>query len=120
MELTPHQVAILEQLAVQGFSVVAFPMFVNAIGIRRGECAALLAPWPNAWLALQGEPCYLLNGNLAVAVMRGEKKYYAWKKESVEATPESEKALRKFREDLLRVLDSFLARGPGAPPFHPS
>ncbi len=115
LELTPHQVAILQQLAVQGFAVTSFPLYANAIGVRRGQCAALLAPTANARLALQGEPCYLLSGNLAVLVIRNGKKLYAWKKESLEATPEREEELRKFREDLLRVLDSALARGPGWP-----
>jgi hypothetical protein len=112
LELTPRQLAILQQLAAQGFAVTSFPMYANAIGVRRGDFAALLAPAPDAALALQGEPCYLLNGNLAVPVVRGGKKLYTWKKQSVEATPEREQALRTFREDLLRILESEIARGP--------
>jgi len=119
LELTPHQLTILQQLAVQGFVVTAFPLYGNAIGVRRGEWAALLAPTPNAPLALQGEPCYLLKGNLAVTVMRGGRKLYTWKKDCMEATPEREAEQKRFKEDLLRVLESALARGPASAPFSP-
>jgi hypothetical protein len=112
LELKPHQVAILQHLATQGFAVTAFPMYGNAIGVQRGEFAALLAPAENAPLALSGEPCYLLQGNLAVAVIRDGKKFFTWKKQSVEATPELEEELQRFREDLVRVLESARARGP--------
>jgi|SRR5208282_1783699 len=111
MDLTPNQLNILQRLAVQGFAVVAFPMYASAVGVRRGECAALLIPAPDGSLALQGEPCYLLNGNLAVPVLRDRKKFYVWKKQAVEATPELEEELRQVREDLVRILDSALAHG---------
>lgn len=105
-ELTPQQIAVLEMLAGQGFAIASFPMYGNAIGVRRGECAALLVPGNTAPLALQGEPCYLLNGNLAVAVERGGKKMYVWKKQAIEATPERQGALLAFRADLTRVLQA--------------
>jgi hypothetical protein len=110
MDLTPHQLAILQRLAVQGFAVVAFPMYASAVGIRRGDCAALLMPTPGGRLMLQGEPCYLLEGNLAVPVLREGKKFYVWKKQSLEATPQREAELQQFRDDLVRILD--LPRSP--------
>jgi hypothetical protein len=106
MDLTPHQLNILQRLAVQGFAVVAFPMYASAIGIRRGECAALLNPSSGGRLTLQGEPCYLLIDNLAVPVLRDGKKLYVWKKQAVEATPEREAALKEFKDDLVRTLES--------------
>jgi hypothetical protein len=109
MDLSPHQIAILERLAVQGFAVVAFPMYASAVGVRRGDCAALLIPAPEGRLLLQGEPCYLLNDNLAVPVLRGGKKVYVWKKQAVEATPEREAALKEFKDDVLRLLESHLS-----------
>lgn len=115
VDLTPRQLAILEQLAVRGFAVTSFPMYGNAIGICRGDWAALLVPAAHAGLALQGEPCYLLNGNLAVPVVRGGKKLYVWKKQAVEATPAREAELQTFREELMRVLESAIGRGPGHP-----
>jgi len=109
MDLTPRQLAILERLAVQGFAVVAFAKYASAVGVCRGECAALLAPVPGGRLALQGEPCYLLDGNLAVPVIRDGEKMYVWKQQSVEATPELEAALKEFKDDLVRLLESGLS-----------
>jgi len=106
MDLTPHQLAILQRLALQGFAIVAFPMYASAVGVRRGECAALLIPAPGGALALQGEPCYLLNGNLAVPVLRDGKKLFVWKKQAVEATSEIEAALNEFKHHLVRILES--------------
>ena len=106
MDLTPHQLAILQRLALQGFAIVAFPMYASAVGVRRGEFAALLIPATGGTLALQGEPCYLLNGNLAVPVLRDGKKMFVWKKQAVEATPKREAALKEFKEDLERELGS--------------
>jgi len=109
LDLTPRQLAILERLAVQGFAVVAFPKYGSAVGVCRGECAALLSPAPGGRLILQGEPCYLLDDNLAVPVLREGKKLFVWKQQSVEATPELEAALSEFKSDLARILESALA-----------
>jgi DNA-binding transcriptional regulator YbjK len=109
MELSPHQHHVLQLLAAQGFAVVAFPMYASAVGIRRGECAALLVPAEGGQLKLQGEPCLLLNGNLAVPVTREGKKLYVWKKQSLEATLERQATLTQFHDDLVRVLGSFVA-----------
>jgi hypothetical protein len=106
MDLTPRQLAVLERLAVQGFAVVAFPKYASAVGVRRGECAALLSPAAGGRLTLQGDPCYLLDGNLAVPLLRDGKKMYVWKQQSVESTPEREAALREFKDDLVRILES--------------
>jgi len=106
MELTPNQLRVLQLLAAQGFAAVAFPLYASAVGIRRGECAALLVPAEGGRLRLQGEPCLLLNGNLAVPVIREGKKLYVWKKQSVEATPEREAELKQFHDDLAGVLES--------------
>jgi len=114
MDLTPRQLAILERLAVQGFSVVAFPMYASAVGIRRGEFAAFLVPAPSGTLMLQGDPCVLLNDNPAVAILRDGKKFYVWKKQSLEATPEREGALKEFKDDLVRILESEASSPRGA------
>ena len=119
LELTPQQISILERLIAGGFAITPFPLYANAIGVQRGECAALLVPAAHAPLAMQGEPCYLLKGNLAVAVIRQGKKMYVWKKEAVEATPQREAELSNFRQDLLHLLESPPGRSPGAPPLNP-
>ncbi len=58
LELTPQQVAALERLAAQGFQVLAFPLYANAVGIRndaarRQEEPAAKAGAPRAEAATQ-------------------------------------------------------------------
>ncbi len=44
MELTPQQLGFLGQLRSRGFDIVGFPMYEQYIGVRKGNCGALLAP----------------------------------------------------------------------------
>jgi hypothetical protein len=95
-ELTPRQVAILERLVLDGFSIVAFPLYANAVGVRKGICAALLDPIAGEGFRLFGEPCVLLDGNLTVRVTDKGKSWFVWKKQRVEATPERIAELDRF------------------------
>ena len=99
-ELTAQQVATLERLISGGFSVVAFPLYANAVGIRREGCAALLEPVPGNGFRLFGEPCVLLEGNLSVRVVDQGKSWFVWKKLRLEATSERVRELERFVSDL--------------------
>jgi hypothetical protein len=99
-ELTSQQVAILERLISNGFSIVAFPLYANAVGVRKGSCAALLEPLPETGFRLFGEPCVLLEGNLTVRVTDKGKSWFVWKKLRVEATPERLVELEHFVSEL--------------------
>jgi len=106
-DLTPQQIAILEHLRERGFQIVAFPMYANYIGVRRGDYAALLAPVSGGTLQIFGEPAYLVSQNLSVRVTLGGKQWFVWKKERLEATPARLEELRQFAleldESLLRT-----------------
>lgn len=104
MELSPQHSAILEGLFAAGFTFVALPLYPNAVCVRRANFGALLAPDGPSRLKLNGDPCYVIEGNLAVAPTRAGKKQYVWKKKSVDATPETEAELESFRRDLLAAL----------------
>lgn len=103
-ELTPTQIAVLERLVEHGFSPAAFPLYANAIGIRRGPFAALLAPAETGSLRLLGEPCYLIEGNFSVRVRRRGRLYFVWKKREVEATPELLAELVHLAAELAELL----------------
>jgi hypothetical protein len=103
-ELTPTQIAVLERLAARGFSFVAFPLYASAIGVRRGEFAALLTPVEGGAMRLFGDACYLIEGNLAVRVTRKNGPMFVWKKREVEATPERLAELAKFSADVAELL----------------
>src|SRR6266568_3864822 len=95
-EFTPAHIAILERIVAQGFTPVAFPLYANAIGIRRGSFAALLVPAGEAALKIMGEPCYVIGTNLAVRTRREGRLVFVWKDKLVEATPELLEELARF------------------------
>jgi hypothetical protein len=106
-ELTPVHTAILERLVARGFTLVAFPLYASAVGVRRDSFAALLEPLANDGLRVLGEPCYLIDGNLTVRVNRGAAQWFVWKSKRVEATPDLLAQLTRFSEDLQYVLQAY-------------
>ena len=104
-ELSAHQMKILEELYAAGFRPVAISPYESALCVRRGECAAILAPVPSGGLKLLAPPAYLIEGNLSVMVRRGGRDLFVWKHRGIEATPERRTALDKFRSDLTVLLE---------------
>lgn len=104
MELSQEQSCILERLRQRGFALVAFPLYASYVGVRRGDCAALLAPVAGDGLRLFGEVFYLLEGNPAVRVRRGARDVFVWKKNAVPVTPERNTALAAFAAALADAL----------------
>jgi hypothetical protein len=107
-ELTRQQIAILERFISGGFSVVAFPLYANAVGIRKGNYAALLDPLAGGGFRLFGEPCVLLEGNLAVRITEKGKSWFVWKKQRLEATPDRLSELGRFVIELKMLLEPHL------------
>jgi hypothetical protein len=105
-ELSAQQVRILERLVSQGFTPVAFPLYSNAVGIRKGSCAALLDPIAGDGFRLFGEPCVLLDGNLTVRITEKGKSWFVWKKQRLEATRERIAELDQFVAELKMHLES--------------
>ena len=104
-ELTPQQFAILQRIVSEGFSVVSFPLYANAVGVRRGSYAALLDPISGGTFRLFGEPCLLIDGNLTVRVREKGKSWFVWKKLRMEATAERVRELEHFVSELKLLLD---------------
>src|ERR1700689_1058403 len=99
-EFSPQQIAALERLIAKSFNLVAFPLYANAVGVRKGSCAALLDPIPNGGFRVFGEPCMLLEGNLTVRITEKGKSFFVWKKQRLEATAERLLELAKFVAEL--------------------
>jgi|HubBroStandDraft_1064217.scaffolds.fasta_scaffold984511_1 hypothetical protein len=106
LELTEKQVSALHRLRDNHFEIVAFPMYANHVGIRRGEYALLLATAEDAHFEIFGDPSLLLGENISVRVTRHGKQLFVWKKNQAEATPARLEALAQFRADVLRILAS--------------
>lgn len=103
-ELTPSQIAILEKLRDAGLAFVAFPMYANYIGIKRGNCAALLAPIESGGFRLFGDPGWMIGAQISVRISRNGADWFVWKKQSVEATPERLAELAEFCADINSLL----------------
>ena len=103
-DLTPQQIAILLRLRERGFEIVAFPMFANYVGVRRGDCAALLAPLASSAFQIFGEPTYLISQNLTVRDSQAGKQWFVWKKQKIEATVVRLEELRQFARELTESL----------------
>ena len=106
VEPTPQQMQTMERLFEAGFSPVAIPPYENAVCLKRGDCAAVLAPVPNGGLKVLAPPSYLVAGNLSVKLKRGSGEVFVWKKNEVEATPDRLEELARFKRELMQILDS--------------
>ncbi len=96
---------VMERLFEAGFRPVAIPPYENALCIKKGECAAVLAPIPNGGLKLLALPSYLVDGNFSVKLKRGAREVFVWKRREVEAAPEKLRELETFRKELTEILD---------------
>jgi hypothetical protein len=105
VELSPRQMQAMERLLAAGFRVIAIPPYENALCMRKGNCAAVLAPVPNGGVKLLAPPSYLVEGNLSVKLKRGSDEVFVWKKKEIEATPDKLKELELFRSELVGILD---------------
>jgi hypothetical protein len=103
-DLSPHQMQVLEHLISAGFRLIAIAPYENALCVRRGECAALLAPVANGGLRLQAAPTYLVGGNLSARIRRGGREVFVWKQKEIEVTADRNAELDTFRRDLAQLL----------------
>jgi hypothetical protein len=87
-ELEPRHIQILERFVSAGFAIAAFPMYASAVGVRKGNCAALLDPSPDGTFSLVGAPCYLIDGNFSVRIRESKEDWFVWKSKRVQATSE--------------------------------
>jgi hypothetical protein len=104
LDLTPDHLAVLERVAARGFSIVAFPLYASAVGIRKGNCATLLRPGIGTQFTFFGAPCYLIEGNLSVRCTRQGRDLFVWKKKELAVTAEHLAELADFRRELEKLL----------------
>ena len=105
VELSQQQMQVMERLFAAGFRPIAIPPYESALCMRKGNCAALLAPVPGGGIKLLAPPSYLVDGNLSVKLKRGSGEVFIWKKTEVQVTPEKLKELESFRRELTEILD---------------
>jgi hypothetical protein len=101
--LMPDPAEQLQQIYVAGFELKVFDRFPKCVGVMRDNCIALLVPSPDG-LQMLGTPGWLIGEVMGVLVETGGRRVFQAKQEIVDATPERLEALRRFREDLQRLL----------------
>jgi hypothetical protein len=106
MDLSSQQAALLQRIHALGFELVAFPIYPNHVGVRKGNCAALLAPVASASFRIFGQPTYVVDGNLSAKISLDGREYFIWKKQKLEATPARRSELESFVADLAEALSA--------------
>ena len=79
-------------------------MYENYVGVRKGNCAALLAPLGSGGFNIFGQPSYLVDGKFGVKTFQGDGHYFVSKNEKLAATPERTKELEEFAAELAESL----------------
>lgn len=93
----------LQRIYLAGFELQTFERYPNAIGAIRDGCIALLRSTPTG-LRMIGTPGWRMGEVLGVLVEKEGREVFQAKSEIVDATPGRLDALRRFREDLDRLL----------------
>jgi hypothetical protein len=104
MELTTQQIVALERLRSQGIDIVAFPMYESYVGVRKGNCGALLKPEGSYGFSLYGEPSYLVAGQPSALTIQSDGHWFVRKKDKLSATPERTAELEAFAAELANAL----------------
>ena len=95
--------AQLQLLYLAGFELQTFDRFPKCVGVVRDDCIALLVPTPQG-LQMMGTPGWRMGEAIGVLVERDGRQIFQAKQEVVEATADRLETLRRFREELEKLL----------------
>jgi hypothetical protein len=79
-------------------------MYERFIGVRKGNCGALLAPSGSDGFQLYGEPSYLINGQPSARMIQTDGHWFVRREEKIPATPERTAELESFAAELANAL----------------
>jgi hypothetical protein len=99
----PDPAEQLQKIYVAGFELKVFDRFPKCVGVVRDECIALLVPGTHG-LQMLGTPGWQMGEAIGILVETDGRLVFQAKEEMVEATPERLETLRRFREDLQKLL----------------
>jgi len=101
----PDPAEQLQKIYLAGFEFKTFDRFPKCVGVVRENCIALLVPGPDG-LQMLGTPGWQIGEVMGVLTEAGGRQVFQAKEEMVEATPERMEALRRFGEELGRLLQA--------------
>jgi len=99
----PDSTSQLARLYQAGFDIQILERFPRAVGVVRDNCIALLEATPEG-LKIAATPGWRMGESIGVLVDQGGRQVFVHKSETVEATAERLETLRRFREDLDKIL----------------
>jgi hypothetical protein len=99
----PDPAEQLQRLYLEGFEMQTFERYPNSVGVLRDGIIGLFVVTPQG-LQMLGTPGLRMGEVLGVLVERGGRQVFQFKSEKVVATPEHIEALRRFKEDVARLL----------------
>jgi len=100
----PDSAEQLQHIYLEGFELQTFERYPNCIGVLRDGCIALLRSTPTG-LEMVGVPGWRMGEVMGVLVEQDGRQVFQSKAETVEGTPERLAALRRFRDDVERLLN---------------
>jgi hypothetical protein len=93
----------LQRFYLEGFGIETFERYPNSVGVIREGIVALFTVTPQG-LQMLGSAGLRMGEVLGVLVEREGRQIFQFKAEVVEATPQQLDALRRFKEDVKRLL----------------
>ena len=94
----------LQRLYLAGFELQTFDRYPNSIGVLREGCIALLRATPTG-LEIIGTPGWRMGEVMGVLIERDGRQFFQAKSEMIEATPDRLEMVKRFREDLEKLLN---------------
>ena len=94
----------LQRLYLAGFELQTFDRYPKCVGVILDNCIALLVPSVDG-VQILGTPGWRMGEVMGVLTEREGRQVFQAKSEVMEATPDRLETLRKFRDDLRRLLD---------------
>jgi hypothetical protein len=99
----PDPAEQLQRIYLAGFEIQTLDRFPKCVGVVRDNCVALLVPGADG-LQILGTPGWRMGEVMGVLIEKDGRQVFQAKDEIVEATPERQQALRRFRADLQVLL----------------
>ena len=94
----------LQRLYVAGFELQTFERYPKCVGVIRDNCVAMLVPGVDG-MQILGTPGWRMGEVMGVLTQLEGRQVFQLKSEIVEATAERLEMLRKFRDDLSKLLE---------------
>ena len=99
----PDSAEQLQRLYLAGFELQTFERYPKCVAAVRDNCVAILVPGVDG-LQILGTPGWRMGEVMGVLTELGGRRVFQAKSEVVEATPERLDVLRRFRQDVAKLL----------------